>query len=359
MLAGARMMRWYGCFLLLGACGSDRTTTGHWQGNAADASADVVDLSSKYPSGDPDPDGGTQSAPDFGGGDAGGPFRCMGKTGTTGDKTLTLTSNGLLRDTLLHVPSGYDPQSGAMLILNFHGYTSNAAEQVVITRMNKSSDKHDYIVAYPNGVANGWNAGDCCGTAWTNSVDDVKFTKDLLAMLESDWCIDPKRVYATGFSNGGFLSHRLACEMADMFAAIAPVSGVLGIDPTKCNPSRPVPVIDFHGTADPIVPYNGGTPIISIDLGGPVTFRSVSDTIQFWRMKDGCLASGKTIYQQGDATCTSYGTCNGGAEVVHCKLQDDGHTWAGGVPIPFLGNTSNDISADETMFNFFSAHPHP
>lgn len=357
-------MRWHGLFLLVwGGCGGDRISTPGWQtdGSVEATYVDVVDLGTKYPSADPDPDGGTQSAPDFDGGEGGtsGPFKCNGKTGKVGDQTLTLTSNGLLRDYILHVPSGYDPTLGTMLILNFHGFTSNSIEQVVITRMNKSSDKHGYIVAYPDGVAASWNAGDCCGTSWLDAVDDVKFTKDLLAKLEGDYCIDPKQIYATGFSNGGFLSHRLACEMADTFAAIAPVSGVLGIDPNKCQPSRPMPVIDFHGTSDPIVPYNGGTPVIPIDLGGPITFRSVSETIQFWRTKDGCLAQPKIIYQMGDATCTSYGTCQGNAEVVHCKLQDDGHTWPGGVPIPFLGNTSSSISADEAMYNFFIAHPHP
>lgn len=350
-------MRRAAWLLLLGACG-DRTTSGHWQGTPADASADAFDLGSAYPTADPDPDGGTLSAPTFDAGDA-GPFTCTGKTGAKGDRTLTLTSNKLLRDSLLHVPSSYDPTQGAMLILNFHGFTSNAIEQVVITRMNKSSDAHGFIVAYPDGVASSWNAGDCCGTAWTDSVDDVKFTKDLLALLENDYCVDPKRVFAAGFSNGGFLSHRLACEMADVFGAVAPVSGVLGIDPSKCNPSRPMPVIDFHGTADPIVPYNGGTPILPIDLGGPITFRSVSETLQFWRTKDGCLGQGKVVYQQGDATCTSYDGCGGGAEVVHCRIDDGGHTWPGGVPIPLVGNTSNDISADEAMVNFFAAHPRP
>jgi polyhydroxybutyrate depolymerase len=183
--------------------------------------------------------------------------------------------------------------------------------------------------------------------------------KELLKRLQNDWCIDPKQIYATGFSNGGFLSHKLACEMADVFAAIAPVSGVMGMLPEKCNPSRAVPVIDFHGTGDPIVPYNGGTPILPVDFGNILAFRSVETTMTIWRQKDGCLGQGKNIYSKGDATCTSWAPCNANVDVVHCKIDNGGHTWPGGVPIPFVGKTSSDISATESMIAFFKAHPLP
>jgi polyhydroxybutyrate depolymerase len=167
------------------------------------------------------------------------------------------------------------------------------------------------------------------------------------------------RAIATGFSNGGFLSHRLACDMSDVFAAIAPVSGVFGTDPSKCNPPRAVPVLHFHGTSDPIVPYGGGTPVVPIDLGKIIAFRSVPDTLQIWRTKNACLGGPVTIYAKGDATCTQWSTCKNGADVVHCRIDDGGHTWPGGVPIPLVGKTSTDISATETMYGFFTAHPMP
>lgn len=347
----------FGVFLW--ACGGERTTTGQWLGTPTDASVDAFDLGSKYPTADPDPTGGPMDGPDFDAGAGPKPFGCTGKTGKSGDLTLAFTSNNLPRGSLMHVPSSYDPTKGTMLVVNYHGFTSDALQQIVLSRMNASADKHGYIVAYPQGVARSWNAGSCCGTAWTDSVDDVQFTRDLLALITKDWCIDPKRIYATGFSNGGFLSHRLACEMADVFAAVAPVSGVLGVDAKECNPSRPMPIIDFHGTSDPIVPYNGGTPIVPIDLGPILAFRSVADSMSIWRQKDGCLGQGTIIYQKGDATCTSWGSCSAGVEVVHCKIDDGGHTWPGGVPIPFVGKTSTDISATESMYNFFTAHPMP
>lgn len=350
---------------LLFACGSsDDSSTGHWNGDVADAAMPdgYINLADAYPTSDPDPDGGTHQAPTFG--DASTPVTlsasCTGKQAGSGDSVVTLTSGNLLRDAVLHVPSGYDKTKPTELVLNFHGFTSNAPEQVILTRMNAAADKRNIIVAYPDGVAASWNAGDCCGDSWTNNVDDVQFTKDLLAKLEADYCVDPKRVYAAGFSNGGFLSHRLGCEMSNVFGAIAPVSGVMGLDPSTCTPERAMPVLDFHGTGDPIVPYNGGTPVIPIDLGSAfIQFRSVGTTIDAWRKIDDCLGGGTTIYQNGDATCTEYDSCKGGAVVTHCKIDNGGHEWPGGVAVPLLGNTSNDISATDTMLNFFDAHPLP
>jgi polyhydroxybutyrate depolymerase len=190
-------------------------------------------------------------------------------------------------------------------------------------------------------------------------VDDVAFTKALLAKLESTWCIDRKHIHATGMSNGGFFSHRLACEMADTIASVAPVAGVLGIEPAACNPSRPIPVLDIHGTDDNVCQYEGGTPILPIDLGPVLAFRSVPDTVMIWRQKNGCLGSPTTIFQKGDATCTRFGGCQAGVEVVHCAIDGGGHTWPGGVPVPHLGKTSTSISATETMVAFFQAHPLP
>jgi len=350
---------------LLFACGSSNgVDNGHWDGTAVDAGMTdaSIDLADAYPTTDPDPDGGTRAAPSFG--DAGASTTtitsCTGKTAGSGDSVITLTSGNLLRDAILHVPSSYDKTKPTELVLNFHGFTSNAAEQVILTRMNRAADARNLIVAYPDGVGASWNAGDCCGDSWTNSVDDVAFTKALLAKLEGDYCVDSKRVYATGFSNGGFFSHKLGCEMSDVFGAIAPVSGVFGEDPNKCTPHRPMPVLDFHGTGDPIVPYNGGTPVIPIDLGSAfIQFRSVTSTIDAWRKIDGCLGSGTVVYKNGDATCTEYDSCRGGTNVTHCKIDDGGHAWPGGLSVPILGKTSNDISATDTILNFFDAHPLP
>jgi polyhydroxybutyrate depolymerase len=285
-------------------------------------------------------------------------IHCTGKTGPGGDTTLNLTSGGLARDALVHVPPSYDATTGTMLILNFHGYTSNAPEEEFLTDMNATADARNFITVYPDGVMSSFNAGACCGVAWNNSVDDIQFTKDLLANLESQYCIDPTHIFATGMSNGGFMAHRLGCQMADVFAAIAPVAGVMGIPDDQCQPSRPVPVLDFHGTADPVVPYNGGSPLVGLGSAIGVNFQSVAQTIDTWLAIDVCLTPGVTIFSSGDATCIDYTRCAQGGEVVQCTIANGGHTWPGGVPIP-LGNTSTSISATNTMVDFFLAHPMP
>ena len=349
------------------ACGSSEVQQGYWQGNAADAGprADAGEsLEGIYPTSDPDPESAPHDAPTFEATTpppSTGPFACTGgsKTLTSGERTVTITSGGLPRTAIVHVPQSYDPTKGTMLVFNFHGFTSDGLEQMVISRMNPASESKNFVVVYPFGVGNSWNSGDCCGDSWTGGVDDVAYVKALLAKLSADYCVDPKRIYASGFSNGGFFSYRLACEMSDVFAAVAPVSGVEGFPATQCTPTRAVPVLHFHGTSDPVVKYNGGTPIIPLDITAGISFRSVNETISIWRTKDVCLANAKTIFDHGDTKCVDYGSCKDGAQVTLCTIDGGGHTWPGGVPIPFLGKTSSSVSATDTMVRFFQAHPLP
>jgi polyhydroxybutyrate depolymerase len=345
--------------LFLAGCGSNQAADAGWEGTAIDATFPDggIDFADAYPTADPNPDAFAPS-PGFGG-DAASGAHCTGKTLGAGSHDENVTSGGLARVAHLHVPAGYQSTTGAMLVLAFHGFFETGSLQEVQSRMDKSSDANGYIVAYPEGIASSWNAGDCCGDSWTNSVDDVQFTRDLLGVIEGDYCIDPKHVFAAGFSNGGFFAHRLGCEMSDVFGAIAPVAGVLGIAPTSCKPKRAIPVLDFHGTADPIVTYNGGTPIIPISVAGSLDFRSVGDTLSFWVNANGCMAPETTIFTNGDATCSKWGLCKGGADVVHCKIDQGGHQWPGGVALPVVGKCSTDISATDTMYQFFVAHPLP
>jgi polyhydroxybutyrate depolymerase len=254
------------------------------------------------------------------------------------------------------VPDSYQAERATMLVMNFHGLSSADWQEELLTRMDEASDARGFIVVYPAGVASSWNAGFCCGDAWTGGVDDVQFVRDLIAELGASYCLDPRRIYATGMSNGGFLSHRIGCELAGVVAAIAPVAGVLGLPPDECQPARPVPVLDFHGTADPLVPYDGGSPLIGVPVSGWLNFPPVADTMAVWRARNDCLTAPATIYAQGDATCVRW---DGHAPVVLCTIDGGGHTWPGGVPIPTLGKTSTDISATDTMLDFFAANPLP
>lgn len=346
----------------LGGCGDSVTGTKHVSPPlAATGAIDAAAPSPPTGSAPPSPSTGSEAGPPAsasGSADAAPPpFACAGKTGVAGDFTLTLTSGGLARDSLLHVPASYDPAKGTMLVVNYHGFSSNAAEQLALTAMNSVADADGFVVAYPDGIGSGWNAGDCCTELQTTKVDDVQFTRDLLARIESGYCIEPRRVYATGFSNGGFLSHLLACELADTFAAVAPVSGVLGVPLPTCLPARPVPVLDIHGTADPVVPYDGGP---ALKLLPPIVFLSVDATVSFWRSADACLGAPEITYAEGDATCVRWGDCDGGADVEQCVLVGDGHQWPDGtVAVPGLGNMSTSLPATQYIADWFIAHPMP
>jgi polyhydroxybutyrate depolymerase len=272
---------------------------------------------------------------------------CSGKPTPGSDETWAVKSSGVTRLIDVHVPPSYDPTQTTPLVLNFHGFTSDAIQEALWSLMNVKADKEGFVVMYPFGTGTplSWNAGACCGTAALTGVDDIQFVRDILGAASNRLCIDPSRVYATGMSNGGFLSHRIGCELADRFAAIAPVAGVLGV-PT-CTPSRPMPVLEFHGTLDPLVPW-GGNPLIG--------FQPVMDTFQGWATRNGCTGDSVQTYSHGDASCQTYQQCNGSADVTLCKIAGGGHTWPGGTPVPALGWTSYDINATDEIWTFFASH---
>jgi polyhydroxybutyrate depolymerase len=367
---------WRCCFvgatllLVLGAttasCGADEDTSGFAPAgedeDLPDGGKKTIDWATAWPTEDDSPESAATGTPIFpwlGGGAAPvSDVTCAPRPGPNGERTISLDFGGITRTSIVHVPPGYSPDHGAALVLNFHGFTSDGLQEEVLSRMNAASDQLGFIVAYPYGVGASWNAGTCCGTAWTDSVDDVHFVRTLMTELSQSYCLDSRRIYATGMSNGGFLSHRLACEASDVFAAVAPVAGVLGIPMSECHPGRPVPILHFHGKADPVVPYDGGNPVVDIGLN-PVKFASVAETMNAWRTIDGCTGGEEVLYDVGDARCVSWGGCKGGAHVVLCSIEGGGHTWPGGVPVPPLGHTSADLSATLAMLGFFAAHPMP
>jgi polyhydroxybutyrate depolymerase len=290
--------------------------------------------------------GADAAAPDA----PGAPPRCAGRAAQPRDATWTLTWGGVVRHFDVHVPASYDPTRPTPVVLDFHGYTSNASQQALLSRMNAASDAAGYVAVHPQGSGStpSWNAGACCGSAAAESVDDIGFVDAMLDALETELCIDPARVYATGFSNGGFLAYRLACERADRIAAIAPVAGVLGV--ASCAPSRPVPVLHFHGTLDTLVPYQGS------DQNG---FPSVHDTVAGWAARNGCAGVPAVTFAQCDTACETHAACAAGAEVTLCTITGGGHTWPGGLPLPGLGHTTSAVVATDAMWAFFERHPRP
>lgn len=270
----------------------------------------------------------------------------------SGDHEWTIDAGGRQRIVHVHVPPSYDPARGIPLVLDFHGFTSNATQQNLLAGMTEKADFAGFVALHAEGIGGStgqsWNAGACCGEAMTRAIDDVAFVSKILDEAEARLCVDKHRVYATGMSNGGFLSHRLACELSNRVAAVAPVAGVLGV--SACTPARAMSVFQFHGTLDGLVPY----------LGNPVQgFPSVATTMEGWATRSGCGSHARETFQKGDVRCVTYDGCAGGAEVSLCTVTGGGHTWPGGIPVPALGHTTTAIRATDAMWDFFVRHPMP
>jgi len=235
---------------------------------------------------------------------------CPAKPLAAGDHLQTIQFGGNGREFKLHVPKSLKPGAAAPLVLDFHGYVSDMDQQRAISGFLQKADEQGFVVAHGNGYGalRSWNAGGCCGDAASKKLDDVGLAKAIAQQVAGLVCIDPKRVYSTGLSNGGMLSQRLACEAAGTFAAVAPVSGGISLAPmSACQPSRPMPVIEFHGTSDIIVPLSAAT-----------------DTFGYWAKVDGCTGSATQTFSQGKATCKTYASCKAGVKLTLCLL-DAGH----------------------------------
>ena len=282
------------------------------------------------------------------GADARPPTPCLDGTRPPTDSVWAVTAGGRERTFRVHVPPGYDPSTPTPLVVNFHGVNCTSSQQVLISQMPQKADAAGFIVVHPDGVGKSWNGGTCCGQALSENVDDVAFARALLDDVEAKLCIDPRRVFVTGISNGGYMTNRLGCELADRVAAIAPVAGGTLVSP--CDPARPMPVLYFHGTADAIVPYEGGY------LGG---LPSAAKTFGDWAARNGCTDAPVTTFTNGDVHCETYQTCAAGVEVTLCTIDGGGHTWPGGTPVPGLGETTTDISANDAMWEFFQRFPMP
>ena len=282
-----------------------------------------------------------------------------------GDHTLSLAVGDLQRSAIVHVPPRYVRAVPMPVVLAFHGGGANADTMVRFSGLNEKADEAGFIAVYPNGTGRlsrmlTFNGGNCCGQAAANGLDDVEFTRRLLDDVANACTIDPKRVFATGMSNGGIMAYRLASELSDRIAAIAPVGGPMG---TKgCRPGRPVSVIHFHGTEDVFAPFQGGR---GRGLSG-TSFFSVDHSIAAWVEADGCNPTPVTIRLPDTTddgttvTRTTYGQGKDGAEVVLIAIEGGGHTWPGREPrLASLGKSTRDISANDLMWAFFQRHPLP
>lgn len=260
----------------------------------------------------------------------------------------TFDHDGLTRSYIIVVPDDIDEGSDIPLVINMHGFTSSANEQMIYSNMNPVAQANKFIVVYPEGIDAAWNVG------WTfgSTADDVGFLSELIAFLITDQNIDPQRVYACGMSNGGFMSYRMACERPDLIAAVASVTG--SIVPSfinECNPDSPVAVMEIHGTADLVVPYTG-SPGIALPI---------EDVVDFWVERWSCNPSPQLTeiedndpFDNSTATRLDYNNCEDESEVSFIRVQNGGHTWPGS-PIN-LPVTNYDFDASATIWEFFSRH---
>jgi len=283
-----------------------------------------------------DPDTGEVTSSDA---ETGSPLGCEASL-PAGDHERMIDYDGALRRYVLHVPDGLDATAAAPLIVNMHGLLSNPEQQIPWSDMNASADPRGYVGAYPAGLSNSWNAGTCCGTAQSSGVDDIGFIRAVVADIESAICIDPRRVYATGMSNGGHMSYALSCEAADLFAAVAPVAGANRW--TSCAPSRPVPTFAFHGVQDLIVPY--------VDDVASVAERVAAN---------GC--DPEPVQEDfAGGNCRTWSGCDGDATVGLCTLDPMGHCWPGGSEAlcfeAILGAYSDAMDANAAILDFFDQH---
>lgn len=255
----------------------------------------------------------------------------------------TLTSDGRERTVQLHLPDGYRSDRAWPVVLVFHGRGNTGAG----TEAFSGLDALPAIVAYGNGVI---GTGDGDRQAWEGApysapgVDDVAYTNDLLDLLESDLCVDTRRVYATGKSNGAGFTGILACELSDRIAAVAPVAAAFyGTGHPTCDPRRPVPVIEFHGTADATIPYDGDA-----DRGLP----AIQDWVGAWVGRNGCATGPDVEATAPDVTTYRWTDCAAGAEVTHVAVLGGGHTWPGEDSYSGGGYATHSIEAHEVMWDF-------
>lgn len=262
----------------------------------------------------------------------------------------SIISGGIYRSYRLYIPAVYSSANQTPLVINLHGYTSNAQQQQLYSNFMPIADTANFLMVYPNGTYNSgqrfWNAGMS-----SLLVDDIGFISHLIDSLKTQYNIDLNSVYSTGMSNGGFMSHTLACELSNRIAAIASVTGSIFTTQygSYCHPTRPVPAMQIHGTADPTVPYAGNT---------AQGMMPVDSVVKYWVVKNGCnttpVFSNVPNSNTGDG-CTAehyvYKNGNSGSTVELYKVIGGAHTWPGSPYV--LGVTNQDFNASVEIWRFF------
>jgi len=265
------------------------------------------------------------------------------QTRPPGDRTgYDVMHLGVNRSFTVYTPTTYDPNVPTPLVMTIHFFGGQERLMALFSYMDVVAEQYGFIVAYPRGIDRSFYAGPvCCGG--NASRDDVSFIRTVVAEVASLRNIDLRRVYATGQSNGGYMSHRLACDASDIFAAIAPVAGSspwpVNQFPQLCSPSRPMSILALHGTNDGLVDYEGAV-----------------QTLQYWLAIDGCSTNSVVTYRNGVTTCESWTqNCrpqNNGliTNVTLCSSEGASHLYWPHSPLTF----NDDIDTSREIWRFFS-----
>jgi polyhydroxybutyrate depolymerase len=269
----------------------------------------------------------------------------------------TIVSSGQKREYLLYVPSSYDRAKPTPLVISMHGGALWPAAQKGISQWNRLADEHGFIVVYPSGTGapKAWHMG-AEGKGAEALEANVRFISDLIDTLEAAYNIDPTRIYADGYSVGGGMAFAVSCRLSHRVAAVGAVSPAEFLPMDWCKDSRPVPMVEFDGTADRLKPYNGGRSSF-----GPGLFPAVRDWVASWARRNRCGPNSVESVVAEDVTRLDYTNCAGDAAVVLYTIKGGGHTWPGSMPILewIIGPTSRSIDASSLMWAFFREHPLP
>ncbi len=248
----------------------------------------------------------------------------------------------------IYVPKGYSNSRPVTVVLVFHGYGGDAAGMENGSGFSTLADQKDFLAVYPQGLPD----KETNRPFWAEigpidyGVDDALFVSDILNDLQQKYCVDAHHIYATGFSNGGGITNLLACRLAGRIAAFAPLSANAYAIPGGCHPGRPVAILDMHGTADPLLPYNG----IPASANPNWPLPAVPAYLRSWATRDGCTRGPDIFLREPKATGMQWTNCQGNVSVVHYRIEGGGHSW----PPTINSNTPAGV-----IWQFFSKYPLP
>jgi polyhydroxybutyrate depolymerase len=272
------------------------------------------------------------------------PIACA-RPHSAGQFSQSFTFRGVARTFQLYVPRTYRGTKDVPVVFDFHGFGSNAVQQMVYGNFKPEADRDDFLIVAPDGQVPADRHFNL--TAERGLQNDVQMVGALLDHIEATLCVDTHRVYATGMSDGGAMTSVLACTMSNRFAAFGAVAVVV-----SCGGSRPLAIAAFSGTADPVVPFNGGR----VNCCGGAKLAGAPVAMASWAAHDHCTAAFHDVRLGTEVRRCTWSGCADGSTVVFYIIDGGGHTWPGSIPIASLGKTTTQIDASATIWRFFQQH---